>query len=822
MKFSITFTILLFHVYFFVFSQNKEIDSLRISLRQAKQDTLKARLNYEIGCQYNMANPDSAICFYNKAIELTKLQTNDHNSQYLYAKALQAIGWEFINFRGEDDTAGVILDKAFHIYSEIARDRKFEKKSQIGMASCYSYFGIINSDKGRYESALEYYFKSFKIFEKLDDKKKMASCYGNIGNIYRVTSQYDKAIEYFIKTLKIYEAADYKNGISGCYNNIGIIQEELNNFDKAIDYYLKALKLKEEIGDKKGMSQCYSNLCISYKHLKNYDKAKEYCYKALKIGEELGNKEDIAACYGNLGNICTTQKNYDKAIEYYLKSLKIDEELGDINSLSLVYGNISLLHLTIADSMSNSIAEKQNHYKEAINYGLKAIKLAQEIKATLRINEAASHLKDAYKGIGNTSKALAYAEIYIATRDSMFSEEKTKALTEMETKYQSEKKQLEIEKMAKQKELDKQTIVAKTAENRKQRILIISFVAGFILIFIFSILLYRLFLQKKKANILLAQQNTEIFQQKEEISTQRDEIEAQRDEIEAQRDLVTEQKERIEEIHKEVTDSITYARRIQEAVLPVSNASRSVLGEHFVFFKPKDIVSGDFYFTTKVRQWLIVAVADCTGHGVPGAFMSMLGISFLNEIVQKQEVHKANHVLNILRTEIINALQQKGVQGEQKDGMDISLLVINTDTNECQWAGANNPIYIVKKLIKPESEKVESEKPVENSFQLSDFQLDELKGDKMPIAIYPEMRDFTNHKLILEKGDCIYLFTDGFADQFGGPKGKKFMYKQLKELLIHNSHNTMPGQKEILETAFENWKGKLEQIDDVTVLGIRI
>ena len=212
---------------------------------------------------------------------------------------------------------------------------------------------------------------------------------------------------------------------------------------------------------------------------------------------------------------------------------------------------------------------------------------------------------------------------------------------------------------------------------------------------------------------------------------------------------------------------------------------------------------------------LIVTVADCTGHGVPGAFMSMLGISFLNEIVRKQEVTQANHVLNELRKEVINALQQKGVSGEQKDGMDISLLVVNTETNECQWAGANNPLYIVRGGQNPQG--LTKPEPVQNLEGL-----EEIKGDKMPIAIYERMDDFTNHEFKVTKGDCLYLFSDGLADQFGEPKGRKFMYKQFKDLLITNCNMPMLQQKEILEISINNWMNGYEQIDDITILGLKI
>ena len=212
---------------------------------------------------------------------------------------------------------------------------------------------------------------------------------------------------------------------------------------------------------------------------------------------------------------------------------------------------------------------------------------------------------------------------------------------------------------------------------------------------------------------------------------------------------------------------------------------------------------------------LIVTVADCTGHGVPGAFMSMLGISFLNEIVRKQEVTQANHVLNELRKEVINALQQKGVSGEQKDGMDISLLVVNTETNECQWAGANNPLYIVRGGQNPQG--LTKPEPLQNLEGL-----EEIKGDKMPIAIYRRMDKFTNNKVQLHKGDQVYLFSDGFIDQFGGQKGKKFLCKQFKQLLLNNANKPMTEQSAIIEKTLNEWIGNNEQVDDITILGLKL
>ena len=318
-----------------------------------------------------------------------------------------------------------------------------------------------------------------------------------------------------------------------------------------------------------------------------------------------------------------------------------------------------------------------------------------------------------------------------------------------------------------------------------------------------------------------------IEQQKEEIISQRDEIEAQRDEIEAQRDSVTKQRDEIITQKKEITDSIEYARLIQSALFPPEQILINMFPESFILFKPKDIVSGDFYWFHKKENQLIIMAGDCTGHGVPGAFMSMLGISLLNEIVHSSQDFEATEILNQLRKQIVNSFHQKADSEETKDGMDVALLIIDTEIKKeseleyyyCQFAGANNPLYIVKS----EKLKVKSEENTKlDELSTFNFQLDEVKGNKMPIAIHEKMDSFTTHKLKLYKNDTVYLFSDGYADQFGGNNGKKFKYQALKKMLLENNHLPMQEQKNILLNTFENWRGELEQVDDVLVLGINI
>jgi ligand-binding sensor domain-containing protein/serine phosphatase RsbU (regulator of sigma subunit)/ABC-type amino acid transport substrate-binding protein len=277
------------------------------------------------------------------------------------------------------------------------------------------------------------------------------------------------------------------------------------------------------------------------------------------------------------------------------------------------------------------------------------------------------------------------------------------------------------------------------------------------------------------------------------------ELEEANAEIEAQRDLATQQRDQISQQKKEITDSIHYAKRIQSSVLPSTTYLKLLLPEHFILFKPRDIVSGDFYWITENDGKPIVTAADCTGHGVPGAFMSLLGIAFLNEIVNKSPHLSAGEILDQLRKYIIKSLHQKGLEGESKDGMDMTLCIFDLPNKSVQFAGANNPLYLIR-----------------------DGQLLEYKGDKMPVSIHEKMAAFTTHQIQVRKGDVMYLFSDGYADQFGGPGGKKFMYKALKELLLQIHGLPMKEQKETATKRFEEWKGEFDQVDDVVILGIRI
>jgi serine phosphatase RsbU (regulator of sigma subunit) len=328
----------------------------------------------------------------------------------------------------------------------------------------------------------------------------------------------------------------------------------------------------------------------------------------------------------------------------------------------------------------------------------------------------------------------------------------------MQAKYEGDKKQKEIELLTKDQE--------------KQAIFNKAIIAVAILIFIVAFFVYRSYLIKKRANVLLEQQNNEI----------------------------REQKEQIEEQKQEITDSIRYARRIQQAVLPPQELFDEFFKEYFILFRPRDIVSGDFYWATEKDGKVYVAAADCTGHGVPGAFMSMLGISFLNEILNKGEVNDAADILNELRENVISSLRQTGKANEAKDGMDISLSIIDKENKKVDYAGAYNPLYILR-----------------------NGEIIQHKADKMPIGIhFKESKGFTNNALDVMEDDVLYMFSDGYVDQFGGESGRKFMANRFKDLIVSIADQSLEKQRDILDVKIDMWRGERHQVDDILVLGIKI
>ncbi|MBI4646680.1 MAG: tetratricopeptide repeat protein [Bacteroidia bacterium] len=794
-------------------AENTNIDSL-LQLYNNAPDTAKLRLLVTIAWKYRGINPDKSIYYYNEGIRLSD-KLNNQKEKARFINGLGIIHEEL----GKYDKAMEFYNKALKIREQIS-DSSGIATSLGAIGNCFGY-------KGDFEKSKVYIQKSLDLSLRIQDKTLIAMNYTNMAAIFLEIGKIEKALDYFLKTLKIFEELNNLANTSVSLLNIAAIYNSMNNLEKTKEYLFKALNINRRLNDKKGLAACYNDIGTLYYQEKDYKNALDYCLQSVRLMEEMKDLYGLSESYNIISAVYRAENNVTKAIEYDFKAIKIREEIDDKIGMAETYYRLGISYRMLKE------------YNKSIEVLSKSLELAISIGLKPRIYKSYQQLSLTYYETGRYKEAFDLYEKYSLLKDSIYDENTQKQFTEMQTKYETEKKEKEIQLLNKDKQL-------KNVEFKKQTIVKNAFIAGFIflLLLIFIVLFsYKKIRNKNKILKLqkaeIEEKNEELHQQNEEIASQRDvilqknqvlqqqkeEIEAQRDEIETQHALVTKQKEKIEFIHGELTDSIRYAQRIQQAVLPGADFLNEIFstGEYFILFKPRDIVSGDLYWCSQRNNYLLIAVADCTGHGVPGAFMSMLGIAFLNEIVAHENVVTASQVLDLMREYIIRSLQQKGISGEQKDGMDIVFCAIDKPNSRdiqradmsafrLQFAGANNSLYLIQ-TVAPQP-----------------FVLEEIKGDKMPVAIHTQMRPFTNHEIEVHRGDIIYISSDGYADQFGGPNGKKFKSKNFRELINSICSKPLPEQKDILDRTIEEWKAFInphtehpfEQIDDITVMGVKI
>ena len=684
--------------------------------------------------------------------------------------------------------------KALEYYSEsLAMQEKIGDKKGIGNAN--NNIGMIYSDQGNYEKALEYYSKSLVIKEEIDDKRGMGGSYNNIGIIYDIQGNYKKALELYLKSLAIDKELGDKRGMGSSYTNIGLIYQNQGNYEKALEYHSKSLAVSEELGDKKGMGSSYTNIGNIYKNQGNYEKALEYFSKSLAVSEELGDKKGMGNANNNIGINYKNQGNYEKALEYYTKSLVIYEEIGDKKGMGNSYNKIGITYKEqgnykkaleyyskslaiqkdigdkqgMADSYHNIglIFNYQGNFEKALDYLLKSKEISQEINSIKDLDETSEALSEVYKKLGKYKQALEMHELYMETKDSIAKMDAEEELYkfEVDKEYQLKKQADSI--------LHADEIIIQQAENRakeeqlkseKQRRTGLLVIVGLVLVSLGFV-----FVQLRKTR--------------------------------AQKVVIEGQHEKLNQSHQEITDSINYAKRIQDALMTSAVYIKDVLPESFILFNPKDVVSGDFYWVYRSPKGQIYfTVADCTGHGVPGAFMSMIGTSLLNEFIIENNIEDTAEVLTKMRAQIIKSLDQKGLQGENKDGMDMALCKYDPKKGTVQYSGAYNPLIHISKN-----------------------EINQLKGDSQPVGLHTGKKlPFTNKEIQVAKGDMLYIYSDGFPDQFGGEKGKKYLSGKFKKFLLSISDKPIDEQDRLIKAEFTNWIGDHEQIDDVCVMGVRI
>lgn len=622
------------------------------------------------------------------------------------------------------------------------------------LAAALSNFGYNYQIKGDMHLALVYYTKSLKIQVEISDKKGMANSYNNIGFIHSSQGNVPQALDYYHKSLKIYEDVRDKEGMTDSYNNIGVIYQTQGDIPQALDYYCKSLRINKKLGDKRRMANSYRNLGTIYNYQNDFPKAIAYLHESIKLGEEIRDKIGLADSYNNIGTIHDKQKDSQKAFYYFNKGLKIREDVGDKKGMALSYNQLGCLKL------------KDKEFAAAEAYLTKGLNFAREVGSPKWISENSKNLSSLFKRTNRFQKALEMHELHIQMKDSLNNEATQKAAAQQQAKYNYEK----------QKVLDDAShdklIAVEQEQKQKQKIISYATTGGLLLILGFLIFVFNRLKVTKR----------------------------QRNEIDAQKSAIEETHHQLAEQHKEIKDSINYAERIQRSFLATKELLDENLGEYFVFFKPKDVVSGDFYWADKMDNGDFVVVnADSTGHGVPGAIMSILNISSIEGAI-KDGARKPNEIFNRARTLIIERLKRDGSEQGGKDGMDASIICFNENKSKLTYAAAQNPIWIIRS-----------------------GQVIEIKAEKMPVGKHDNDHiPFEGGEIDLQKGDLIYTLTDGFQDQFGGEKGKKMMVKRLREYILSIAHLSITEQHQKIDEIFTHWKGNLEQVDDVCIIGVKI
>lgn len=652
-----------------------------------------------------------------------------------------------------------------------------------GMALANKNVGLGYYFQGEYTDAFRYWESSLEQYETLGDQQGIANLVGNLGSIYYTWGDNYLAIEYTLRALKIAEEQGDKMRLATLLMNIGnIYSEQAGSLDTARNYYIHALKIGEEIAYMDLLGLGSINLGEVYYKLGEYDSAQYYFEKALLI---VSSNSEIASSLSSIGRIYSTRGEYQTAIKYHQDALKIArEENAPLETTKILLG----LAGAYVDQGSPAVA---------INYFEEARSIAEEVGLNSELSQAYQGLASAYSETGDWQNAY----LFMSRRDTidnliykLESEDKTNDL--MYT-YKLDKKENEIEILEQESEIEQ-------LKSKRQKVVIMA-------IGLFGLLLLMAAVGLYNRMRFIRETNRKIEAQKNEIESQRDEIGKTRDKIQRQHDLVYSQKEMI-------TDSISYAQRIQSALLPSVEQMDELVPEHFVVFKPKDIVSGDYYWVKEVLDHVVIVSADCTGHGVPGAFMSMLGMTLLNDLISDRCFNAPSAILEQMRVKIKELLVQNGGSEEQKDGMDMALAILNKNNRELHFAGANNPVYIIRDKKIPGGKELEPYLSTEGE----DYQLYEIKGDKQPIGVHWEETSFRTHSIVLREDDTFYLFSDGVVDQYGGPNRKKYKSLNFKRLLLSIQKESMQKQGQIVENTFETWKGDIEQIDDVSVIGVKI
>lgn len=661
-----------------------------------------------------------------------------------------------------------------------------------GMAKMNNNLGVLNRRLSNHAQAIEHFHAALNFFQNNNDTVAAAGVLTNMGAVSNDIGAYEKSLENYFAALKILEEFKEENSLAVTLVNIGGVLVDSKNIEQSIPYYNRALKLFEKLNDERNKATTLLSLGVAYKEGGLLDSAFHYFTKSELLFKQLNNQMGRADALNEIGQVLLATKNYAAARRHFNKALSIASDIELHSVVANVYYQLAKLEFELSK------------LEKARLYASMSIDSSKKYDMLLLQKDGHGLLSSIYEKMGEMSLSLYHHKQFFALNDSLYGWHRAHKFAEMEAVYRLEENELTIERLKQENKL--KDVSLHNAELKilwqKAQTYIILGVLLFLTVIMY--LLYRQFKLNRKTTSQLRLHNSEILQKNEEITVQKEEIEAQRNVLELQQETLRDKSEQLERFNWLITESIDYASSIQLALLPSKEVFESYFSEHFIMYFPKDVVSGDFYWAYPKGNTITIALGDCTGHGVPGGFMSMLGISALTEFMGRQ-IEQPSELLDNLRLLVIESLKQEGIIGEHQEGMDISIIQYTKGDGFVEFAGANQPLWILKKNSK------------------GVYEFNEQKGDRMPVSYHQRMRPFSSFRIDVDKGDQLFIFSDGYRHQLGGLNfSEKFGKARFISLITENANKSMDEQKNIIEDTFFRWVEGNDQLDDITIIGLKI
>lgn len=621
-----------------------------------------------------------------------------------------------------------------------------------------------------YLSAIDYCDTLLRNYPKLEFDKTI-KVRERKASIYKSSGQTDVSVSEYLSILSEYEdRQDFKQSAK-TNNRIGIIFLKMDDLENSEYHLLESVEHAKKIDNKKYQASSLMSLGNRYKKEGNFVEAENYYKQSIAICKAEGYNRLLAGNYNNYGSSYRMQGQQKKAIFYFNLAVKMNKELGNDKWLSYNYNNIGNVH------------NDQQQHQKALEYFFMSNEIKQRLNDPYGIYSTYMNIASAYDSLGNYELAHQYYVKYTKLKDSLAEVDNALLTKKLGAEFQAEKREAKIIQLNMQSELDQQEIEARDERISYQNFLGWLLGFGIFLILVIAIIIWRSAVSRKKTN--------------EELIVKNEQIDAQ---------------------HGEIIGSINYAKRIQNSILPSEAALSSTLGEFGLLYKPKDIVSGDFYLCEETENGTYFSTIDCTGHGVPGAMVSLVASSHIERAIHELKLGNTGAILNTLNDDIPNALN--GGEADLNDGFDIALCKLSKDKKSLNFSGAHLNCWILntKDSIANRTSNVLNAKVYEED----DYSILELKGQRRGIGKSHDKFDFLSVEIPVEKGDKILISTDGYQDQFGGEKNKKFKVKEMRNVILQNGSSTPEKLVSILDEALMNWQGDYEQVDDICIMIVEV